>query len=118
MTPNYPSAPDSGKRCFQVHPSDNVAVLLEDTPAGIVKVLGEGTGTLEAKEQISLGHKIAVAPIARGAAVVKFGVPIGIATRDISQGEWVHLHNCRSRVDERSSKFDLVTGGAKDTPYE
>jgi altronate dehydratase small subunit len=44
-------------------------------------------------------------------------VPIGIATTAIEPGAWVHLHNCRSRVDERSSHLDLKTGAALDTAY-
>jgi hypothetical protein len=49
--------------------------------------------------------------------IVKFGVPIGLSTAPILRGQWVHLHNCRSQVDERSSHLDLKTGAAKDTPY-
>jgi len=37
-------------------------------------------------------------------------VVIGIATRRIEPGEWVHLHNCRSQLDERSGSFDVQTG--------
>ena len=87
-------------RSFQVHPDDNVATVLEDGGA------------------VALGHKIAVQPIAAGALVVKFGVPIGVATREIGAGEWVHLHNCRSQVDERSASLDVETGRTTDTAYE
>ena len=48
--------------------------------------------------------------IAEGKAVVKFGVPIGIAKQSIHPGDWVHLHNCASRLDERSGAFDVHTG--------
>ena len=34
--------------------------------------------------------------IAAGEKVLKYGAPIGSATRDIGQGEHVHLHNMRS----------------------
>jgi altronate dehydratase len=44
---------------------------------------------------IPFGHKAALAPIAHGEAVVKYGVVIGHATQDISAGEHVHVHNCR-----------------------
>jgi hypothetical protein len=49
--------------------------------------------------------------------VVKFGVPIGIATKDILPGEWVHLHNCQSQVDERSSKFEAGTESGSEATY-
>ena len=36
----------------------------------------------------------------------------------IQQGEWVHLHNCSSRLDERSNAFDVRTGVPEDVTYE
>ncbi len=105
-------------RCFQVHPADNVATALDDLSLGHVQVLGPAPGTVvTAKEDILLGHKIALMRIREGEAIVKFGVPIGIATTAIELGAWVHLHNCRSQVDERSSHLDLKTGAALDTAY-
>jgi altronate dehydratase small subunit len=97
---------------FQVHAADNVATLLGDAAAGsTVAIVGSGSGLqLNAREKIALGHKIALSPIAQGASVTKFGVVIGIAMRSIAPGDWVHLHNCRSQLDERSGSFDLETG--------
>jgi hypothetical protein len=43
---------------------------------------------------------------------------IGSASRDIAPGEWVHLHNCVSRFDERSKTLDVQTGAVTDTIYE
>jgi len=42
---------------------------------------------------VAKGHKVAVKPIAAGDPVLKFGFPIGIATRAIAPGEHVHTHN-------------------------
>src|SRR5690606_15764332 len=39
------------------------------------------------------GHKVAIAPIAEGEPVLKYGQIIGYATRAIRPGEHVHLHN-------------------------
>jgi hypothetical protein len=108
----------SASRCFQVHPEDNVATALDDLAPGPVEVLGAAAGSvLAAAEEISLGHKIALRRIGDGEAIIKFGVPIGIATTVVEPGAWVHLHNCRSQVDERSSHLDLKTGAALDTAY-
>jgi hypothetical protein len=108
----------SKMRCFQVNPADNVATALDDLALGDVQVLGGVTGTaVAAAEEIMLGHKIALRRIGEGEAIVKFGVPIGIATTAIEPGAWVHLHNCRSQVDERSSHLDVKTGAALDTAY-
>lgn len=48
------------------------------------------------ERQVSLGHKICIARIDEGSAVVKYGAPIGAATRVIQPGEHVHVHNLRS----------------------
>jgi altronate dehydratase small subunit len=103
---------------FQVHASDNVATLLSDASAGsLVAIVGaKKKSELTAREKIAMAHKIALAPIAEGEAVIKFGVLIGIAMRRIEPGEWVHLHNCRSQLDERSGSFDLQTGAPPITP--
>lgn len=103
---------------FQVNADDNVATLLaEATPNSVLTIVGPaGKRDLTARETIALGHKVALAPIPADTAVTKFGVVIGIATRRIEPGEWVHLHNCRSQFDERSGAFDLQTGAPPAAP--
>jgi altronate dehydratase len=100
------------QRCFQIHPGDNVATLIEDTPGGDLQVVGGRQ--LTAREAIPLGHKVCLCPIACDEPVIKYGVTIGLATRDIETGEWVHLHNCRSLLDQGSSTLDLHTGVRKE----
>jgi len=107
------------KRCFLIHPGDNVATLIEDADREPLLVVGGPAGqTAQATEAISLGHKVALSGIEPDGEILKYGVVIGLATRQIAPGEWVHLHNCRSKLDERSSGLDLHTGAAKDTAYE
>ncbi len=53
---------------------------------------------------ISNGHKYARNPIKKGEPVIKYGNPIGYATKDIQAGDWVHTHN-------------LVTALSGDVPY-
>jgi hypothetical protein len=99
--------PADTKRAFVCHPGDNVATLLDDAAAGPVSLIGAPERPpVQATAAIDHAHKIAIAPIAAGQPVVKYGVAIGIAGRDIQAGEWVHLHNCRSQLDERSGKFE------------
>lgn len=50
--------------------------------------------------------------------IVKYGVVIGRATKDIPMGSWVHLHVMRSNYDERSSHLNVNTGAPEDTRYE
>jgi altronate dehydratase small subunit len=105
-------------RCFKVNPVDNVATMLDDVACGDVEVLGDPGGDIEVREPVKLGHKIALLDIGSSQPIVKFGVIIGRATRDIRAGDWVHLHNCASSFDERSQTLDPQTGAATDTKYE
>jgi altronate hydrolase/altronate dehydratase small subunit len=105
-------------RCFQVNAEDNVATALEDLEPGPVTVMGaHGGRQIQALEPIALGHKLSLQGIGAGDLLIKYGVPIGVAITDIPAGHWVHLHNCRSQVDERSSHLDSKTGAALDTVY-
>jgi hypothetical protein len=104
---------------FQIYSEDNVATLLAPTQPGVVTVRGlAGERHIDVREAIDHGHKIAVRPIEKGANIIKFGVVIGAATSAIREGEWVHLHNCGSRLDERSNAFDVHTGVPEDVRYE
>ncbi|WP_417248278.1 UxaA family hydrolase [Celeribacter sp.] len=73
---------------------DNVLVARATTEAGTQVALEGGTATLD--RIIPLAHKIARHDIPEGARILKYGMPIGIATQDISAGEHVHIHNIRS----------------------
>jgi altronate dehydratase small subunit len=114
MENNHPA-----NAAFQVHAADNVATLLSDAAEGsLIAVVGPaGKRNITAREKIELGHKIALVPIAADSPMTKFGVVIGVATRRIEPGEWVHLHNCRSQLDERSGSFDVHTGAPGDNAY-
>ena len=107
------------KKAFQINLADNVATMCDDATAEPVQIVGAPNPfAITLIEPAHTGHKVAIAAIEEGHPIVKFGVPIGIATRDIHIGEWVHLHNCRSQVDERSSTLDVETGAATDIAYE
>ena len=43
---------------------------------------------------------VALRRIARGAKIVRFGVPVGIATADIEPGALVHVHNVASQYPD------------------
>ncbi|MBE6910759.1 MAG: altronate dehydratase [Ruminococcaceae bacterium] len=81
-------------KLIQIHPDDNVAVALADIRTG--ESLPVGGETVTAAEDIARGHKLALRAIAKGAPVVKYGNPIGIATAEIAAGTWVHVHNVRT----------------------
>jgi altronate dehydratase len=73
---------------------DNVATALEPLePGRQIDVRGR---SLTVRERIPSGHKIALIAIASGAAVIKYGSPIGLASAEISAGAHVHTHNVSS----------------------
>lgn len=78
-----------------INPTDNVAVALADIPAGARLLVPEAAG-IETAEPIPFTHKVALRRIVAGEAILKYGVAIGFATRDISPGAWVHEHNSKS----------------------
>ena len=63
------------------------------------------------------GHKYALRDIAEGEDVVKYGMPIGHATRPIAKGEHVHVHNVKTNLGEvleyRYEPDDAAIGGWK-----
>ena len=74
-----------------LHPADNVAVARVPLSAGQpVEVQGR---TLSARAAIPAGHKIAIATIAAGEPVHRYGEVIGFATSHIAPGDHVHVHN-------------------------
>ncbi|NQT04816.1 MAG: UxaA family hydrolase [Dehalococcoidia bacterium] len=87
---------------------DNVATLLEDVApgTGVLVRFGSDSRTVNARENIIFGFKIAVSDIARGAAIIKYGEPIGIASSDIKQGDMVHVHN----LEGGRGRGDLAKG--------
>jgi (2R)-sulfolactate sulfo-lyase subunit alpha len=87
---------------FLIHePGDSVGVAVAEIKAG-----EEITGTflhdhspsvvLTARQDIPLGHKIALAAVAAKGHVLKYGLVIGAATKAITPGDHVHVHNLRS----------------------
>lgn len=86
---------------IKISPSDNVAVALADLRRG------------EEVEGISLvcdvpqGHKVALCDIAEGENVIKYGFPIGHATRGVKAGEWINetiLKTNLSGIDDNGAK--------------
>jgi hypothetical protein len=73
---------------------DNIAVATRTIEPG-ENLLLDGQA-ITAADRIPTGHKMAVARIEPGQKVMKYGAPIGSATRPITPGQYVHIHNVRS----------------------
>jgi len=72
---------------IRMHERDNVAIVGNDggLPAGTP--LPDGP-TL--REKVPQAHKVALVDLPAGAPVIRYGVVIGRAQRDIAAGSWVH----------------------------
>lgn len=89
-------------RGFLIHKSDSVLTLLETGKVGdeTIVVGEEKNFQIQLKEDVKGGHKVASREMKKGEQVIKYGCPIGVATRDIGIGDWVHTHNITSNYDK------------------
>ncbi|SIS97910.1 UxaA family hydrolase [Alicyclobacillus vulcanalis] len=90
-----------GQKVLHLSDVDDVVVALEPLQEG--ECVATPLGPVTARASIALGHKLAVRHVREGQPVHKYGFPIGIATRDIEPGEWVHTHNLRTALTESAS---------------
>lgn len=76
---------------LHLHPNDNVFV------AKTALALGQEIPELgmRTRAQVPAGHKIAARRIAEGEQVKKYDTVIGVATRDLEPGDYVHSHNLK-----------------------
>jgi altronate hydrolase len=88
---------------IRLHHNDNV--LIAKTPIS----LGQGLAELavRAKGQIPAGHKVAASPIAVGEPIRKYNAIIGVASRNIEPGDYVHSHNITLVDFDRDPGFGL-----------
>ncbi|MCF0197700.1 MAG: altronate dehydratase [Bacteroidaceae bacterium] len=77
-------------KTLQIHPADNVAVMLD----------GE-----------KVGHKIALRPIAQGETVVKYGFPIGHAVHDIADGALVDHNDVATNLSGELDYSNVALAG-------
>ena len=82
---------------------DNVAVAARPIPRGFVLRVGERT--VEVREPIGLGHKVALTAIAAGQPVRKYGQIIGFASKAIPPGSHVHVNNLSADLFEREYAY-------------
>ncbi|WP_210485761.1 UxaA family hydrolase [Microvirga antarctica] len=79
--------PNLAPRTVRLHDRDNLVVAVDPIDPG-ARVNG-----VSAAARIPRGHKMAIAPIAEGEPILKFGQIIGFAATAIGPGDWLHEHN-------------------------
>lgn len=52
---------------------------------------------IQAKDDIPIGHKLAISDLAEDDTVIKYGTDIGRVVAPISVGEHVHVHNVKTK---------------------
>ncbi len=94
---------------------DNVATaIIELVPGETVD------GGAAVTRPVPAGHKVALRTIDAGAAVIKLGQPIGVATRSIAPGEHVHTHNLAftGRADRTEIGVDIKVPAPAPAQFE
>src|SRR5215217_5004056 len=79
-----------------VNPEDNVAVVKNETAAGLT-VLLPNQKLLTVKESVPPGHRFATRDIPAGEFVCQYGQPIGTSL-GIERGEWISHDNMTDDV--------------------
>lgn len=83
---------------IKIHSLDNVAVALQDLDVNqIVEVAGV---SITLPQPVARGHKFAIEPIAQGAMITKYGLPIGHALTAIGPGEHIHSQNAKTNLSD------------------
>ena len=81
-------------------PGDDVRVAVVDlkrgSNAGAVTLEGKPAGSVKLRDNVPLGHKVAMRDIGRERAVIKYGRQIGKAVEAIEKGAHVHTHNLKT----------------------
>ena len=77
-------------------PGDNVGIATCDIAPGECARALRGR-RIAASERIPQGHKIALTDIEPDTPIVRYGVPVGVATAAVAAGCLVHVHNVASR---------------------
>lgn len=75
------------RKVIQIKDADNVAVAVQDTPAGTQVLPG-----VVARQDIPQAHKIALTDIPAGGEIVRYGVVLGYAKDPIPRGSWINEH--------------------------
>ena len=97
------------KTNFVVNEKDSVATILQEGLEKGAKLeikVGENSELIELTDEVRYGHKIAIKQIKKGEKVLKYGLTIGIASKDINVGEHVHIQN----VESIRGRGDLAKG--------
>ncbi|QDZ02883.1 UxaA family hydrolase [Nitratireductor mangrovi] len=81
---------------------DNVGVVVvEGLKAGtrMLAVVTEDDSSfeIEARDDVPIGHKVALSDLSNGDTAIKYGEDIGRFVADVGKGGHVHVHNLKTK---------------------
>ena len=88
---------------FVLHdPRDTVAVVVVEGVAAGAELTGwvmdeDRMVKLAARQDIPIGHKIALKDMAVGDTVIKYGIDMGKVVAPIKAGQHAHVHNIKTK---------------------
>ena len=88
--------------CVLHDAADTVAVVVVEGVSAGTAMTGwvmddDRTIDLEARQDIPIGHKVALKDMAVGDTVVKYGIDMGKVVSPIKKGEHAHVHNIKTK---------------------
>jgi len=88
------------KKAIQIDSNDNVATTTSHVVAGeqidVLNPKGDVIHEIIPSENVNFGHKIALKNFEIDDEIIKYGEIIGVASKPIKLGDWVHTHNVNS----------------------
>jgi altronate hydrolase len=102
--------PTAENSAIHLNPADNIAVARVPLAPGMhLRIDGVA---VTVRDSVPAGHKVALAPIAAGEIVRRYGQVIGRAKRPIEPGDHIHTQNLQ--FEELALNYEFPTG---ETPY-
>ncbi|HVE90641.1 MAG TPA: galactarate dehydratase [Burkholderiaceae bacterium] len=98
-----------------MHECDNVAIVANDGGLPQGAVLSSG---LTLRDRVPQGHKVALVDLPSDAPVLRYGIPIGYALKDIPAGSWVHERLLRMPDARELDNLPIATVKPTHTPLE
>lgn len=81
---------------IKINPIDNVVIALRDFSAG--EILAVDGNEIKLLSDVPKGHKIALVAIGENEDIIKYGAPIGHASKGIQAGEHIHVQNLKTNL--------------------
>jgi len=80
--------------------NDDVGVAVTDlkkgASVGAVTLEGKPAGSVKLRDNVPLGHKVALRDLPKDKRVIKYGRPVGRAVQPVARGAHVHTHNVKT----------------------